>query len=704
MLRGYLDQLDVEPGSGLSVRLSDADQGPSVHVLRFSHSDPHPDGPGVLAQPQDWPVAQVRAVQEAAVRAGSFGIIPTCFAAADPALVFAAWILPTQLDDTSVIASWRSHAGPGRLLISAGRLAVTVGSRVLVRSEHMLRERLWHFVAVSISGPGGSVELAWGQRGRTGGPYSVTRDPVLAPAPSPGSPLVLGGTLREDGQPEAAFDGKISAPVLLRQPPDSIALMDIMNWGAGAALPRAGLLARWAFGDPEDLARIVDLSGNDRHGSLFNAPSLGVTGPPPIRNESLNPAPSRPPYQTVHFHRDDLDDCRWPETHLLEIPPDARSGFYTVRAASRGGQADLPFVVLPRRPAEVLLLAPTFTWQAYANLGRDPDVYPGLSHYALHSDGSPVFISTRRKPMPGIGPAARVEVDAVDAFLSADPADPGGVATHLMMADLYANYWLDRTGTDFGIITDGVLHDRGSAALEGCRTLVLSAHPEYWTGAMLDALEQFIDRGGSVMYLGGNGLYWVTSVHPTQPYLLEVRRWAGSQTSSAEPAELQHVFEHQPGGTWSDRGRPPDRLVGVGYAGFGYGDAIGYERTPASYTGQFSWVFEGVPGRTIGTEGLNMGGAVGFEFDRYDERIGPPECTVLATAAARDGSFFRNFEGGIGRAPDPEVRCDLTIRPTPGGGLVFSLGSITASGCLPVRNGDNDIARICTNVLLRTLT
>jgi N,N-dimethylformamidase len=704
MLRGYLDQLDVEPGSGLSVRLSDADQEPSAHVLRFSHSDPHPGGPGVLTEPQDWPVTQLQAVREAAVQAGSFGVIPTCFTAADPALVFAAWILPTQLDDTSVIAAWRSTAGPGRLLISAGRLAVTAGSRVLARSEHMLRERLWHFVAVSISGPGSSVELAWGQHGRTGGPYSVTRHPVLAPVPSPGSPLVLGGTLREDGQPEGAFDGKISAPVLLRQPPDSIALMDIMNWGADATLPRAGLLARWAFGDPGDLARIVDLTGNDHHGSLCNAPSLGVTGPPPIRNEAPPPGPSRPPYQTAHFHRDDLDDCRWPETHILEIPPDARSGFYTLRAASSGGQADLPFIVLPQRRAEVLLLAPTFTWQAYANLGRDPALYPGLSHYALHGDGSPVFISTRRKPMPGIGPAARVEVDAVDAFLSADPDDPAGMATHLLMADLYANYWLERTGTDFGVTTDGVLHARGTAALEGCRTLVLSAHPEYWTGAMLDALEQFIDQGGNVIYLGGNGLYWVTSVHPTQPHLLEVRRWGGSQTSSAEPMERYHVFEPQPGGTWSDRGRPPDRLVSVGYTGFGYGAAIAYERTAASYADGFSWVFEGVPGHTIGTEGLNTGGAVGFEFDRYDERTGPAGCTVLASAVASGGSYFRNFEGGIGRAPDPEVRCDLTIRRTPAGGLVFSLGSITASGCLPVREGDNDVARICTNVLRKTLT
>jgi len=699
MLRGYLDQLETEPGSSLSIRLSDADQDPAARVLRLSHSDPNPEGPGVLAELPGWPVTQLAPVREQAVRAGSFGLIPGCFTAGQP-LVFAAWILPTRTDETSVIAAWRSTAGPGRLLISGGRLAVAAGSRLLASSAHRLPERQWHFVAASITEPGASVQLAWGQHGRTGGPYSITRQAGPAPAPSPGSPLVLGGFIGGDGEPVAAFDGKISGPVILRQVPDPIALMDIMNWGAETVLTDAGLEARWAFGDHGELARIVDLSGHGRHGSLVNAPSLGVTGPAPIVGLATD---AGPPYATVHFHRDDLDDCGWQETHAVRIPPDARSGFYSVRAISRGGEVDLPFVVTPGKPAEVLLLAPTFTWQAYANLGRDPEIYPGLSHYALHGDGSAVYISTRLKPMPGIGPAARVEVDAVDSFLAADPDDPGGLGTHLLMADLYANYWLEQTGADFGVTTDGALHARGAAALDGCRTLVLSAHPEYWTGAMLDALEQFIDGGGNVIYLGGNGLYWVTSVHPARPHLLEVRRQAGSQTSSAEPGESDHVFEPQPGGTWNDAGRPADRLVCVGFAGFGYGTSIPYERTPASYTGEFSWVFDGVDSHAIGAEGLNMGGAVGFEFDRYDERKAPPGCTVLATAAAKDGDFFRNFEGGIGRAPDPEVRCDLTIRRTPAGGLVFSLGSITASGCLPVRGGDNDLARICTNVLRETL-
>ena len=93
---------------------------------------------------------------------------------------------------------------------------------------------------------------------------------------------MLGGFIGGDGEPVAAFDGKISGLVILRQAPDPIALMDIMNWGAETVLTDAGLEARWAFGDHGELARIVDLSGHGRHGSLVNAPSLGVTGPAPI--------------------------------------------------------------------------------------------------------------------------------------------------------------------------------------------------------------------------------------------------------------------------------------------------------------------------------------------------------------------------------------------------------------------------------------
>ena len=420
----------------------------------------------------------------------------------------------------------------------------------MVQAPHELHERQWCFVGVVVSE---QVSMAWGALGRTGGPYQLVAPGDGTWNPTATSPLLLGASLGHGGEHHPCFDGKIARPMLLGQAPDAVGLMDIMNFGRRAGVGDS-VLGRWGFGAADDFGRIVDLSGRGRHGLLVNAPSLGVLGPPDNGGANCEGPPSGPPFEAVHLHTDDLEDSAWPDTHVIEVPAEARSGLYALHVSSGTSEVHLPFVVRPRHQPPVLLLVPTYTWQAYANLGRDPLLYPGLSHYALHRDGSPVYITTRLKPAPATDPRARVEVDGVDSFISSDETASTADASHLLMADLYANWWLERTGVGYGALTDEDLHLGGVGALSGCRVLVLSAHPEYWTAEMLYALSAHLSQGGSVIYLGGNGLYWVTSVDPSRPHLLEVRRRAGSQTSAAPAGEDAHVFTPQPGGTWSGRG------------------------------------------------------------------------------------------------------------------------------------------------------
>ncbi len=655
-------------------------------------------------------MSPVSAVSEQATSTGSFGIIERCFTGQEHAAALTLWVQPTRLDERTVITSWLTAGGSLQLVIDDGRFAVQLAGdggragQTLLIAPHDLREWTWYFTAVGFDTELHSLLLAWGQAGRTGGPYVVTSKSGAFLRPVDGSALIMGGHMCRENDFRANMDGKVSAPALIRGNPDAIMLMDIMNFGAQIA-DEASVLGQWAFGPNGYPEQIHDLSGNGRHGRLVNAPSLGVTGPPAVitpDGPDVLATAGQSGYSTVHFHRDDLDDCGWPDTHELTIPGSASSGIYALRCRDEAGTADLPFVVEAEYAAPVLLIVPTFTWQAYANLGREPTAYPGLSHYALHRDGSPVYVSTRLKPMPTIEPGARLEVDSVDSF-AGETSDPGpaGIATHLLMADLYVNRWLETTGVPFGVVTDGTLHAHGASALAGCRTVVLSAHPEYWSAPMLDALESFIDGGGSVMYLGGNGLYWVTSVHPSKPHMLEVRRRAGSQTSAAPAGEERHVFDGRLGGTWRSCGRPPDALVNVGFAGFGWDTGVPYRRSVVHHG--FEWVFDGIDSDVLGRRGLNMGGAVAIEFDRHCASLAPPGTTVLATARPGQGAFFRSFEDGMGRAPDALVRCDMTIRRTQAGGLVFSLGSIAASGCLTAGDGQNDLARVCANVLLRTL-
>ena len=41
--------------------------------------------------------------------------------------------------------------------------------------------------------------------------------------------------------------------------------------------------------------------------------------------------------------------------------------------------------------------------------------------------------------------------------------------------------------------------------------LIVGTHPEYWSEQMYDRLQTFLDAGGSLLYLGGNGIYQVVS-------------------------------------------------------------------------------------------------------------------------------------------------------------------------------------------------
>lgn len=54
-----------------------------------------------------------------------------------------------------------------------------------------------------------------------------------------------------------------------------------------------------------------------------------------------------------------------------------------------------------------------------------------------------------------------------------------------------------------------------------------------------------------------------------------------------------------------------------------------------------------------------------------------------------------------GEAPHDLVGAEMVLMSTPGGGQVFSTGSITFCGSLPWNEFDNGVARILQNVLSR---
>jgi N,N-dimethylformamidase len=225
---------------------------------------------------------------------------------------------------------------------------------------------------------------------------------------------------------------------------------------------------------------------------------------------------------------------------------------------------------------------------------------------------------------------------------------------------------------------------------------------------MLDGVETYIQAGGRVMYMGGNGFYWIISYHPDKPHLLELRRGeSGSRAWQARPGEYFHSTTGERGGLWRNRARPPQKLVGVGFTAQGFDLSSYYRRLPDSFDPRASFIFEGVGGDDlIGDFGLVGGGAAGFELDRYDLLLGtPPDALLVASSEGHSDNYPHVVEEiffmfpGLAGTQDPAVRADMVYFANANGGAVFSTGSISWCGSLSHNAYDNNVSRITDNVL-----
>jgi N,N-dimethylformamidase len=427
-------------------------------------------------------------------------------------------------------------------------------------------------------------------------------------------------------------------------------------------------------------------------------------------------------YAAIHFHADDIYDFEWDTDFTFTIPRDMPSGVYVMRLECDGHEDAIPFFVSPargQRTADLCVLVSTFTYAVYGNHAR-PDYDPawkgrnvergayhynpaehpqyGLSTYNYHTDGSGICHASHRRPLFNLRPG----------FVTFGDADCSGLR-HLQ-ADSHLIAWLHAKGIEYDLITDHDLHTDGVAALKGYKAVTTATHPEYHTAETLNALRDYRDDGGNLMYLGGNGFYWRIAVHPENESLLEIRRAEdGIRAWAAEPGEYYNAFDGTYGGLWRRNGRAPQELVGIGFAAQGefFGDPYRRVSTDPDY----DWVFEGVEEDVFGDFGFSGHGAAGFELDHMDHRLGTPDNTVLlARSVTRENGFMlvpeeqlthlTNLTGG---AEHDALHADMIFAQYPNGGSVFATGSITFCGSLPWNNFDNDVSRLLQNVFARHL-
>ena len=722
---GYPDRYSVAPGEPIAFQIS-LEEGDSyaARIVRVVNGDSNPAGPGL-----DLPhlPSAVDGRYPGKIRradAGSYLVAEDVPALGqDSAFTFRALIWPTLLARPGQVlaAQWDAATQGGFMLaIDDGQLTLVVGDGLgSVRRTSLaarMLDRKWYDVTVTVDPRAGRFSL--GQTALQtdfGITDSGEREDALPLLPRPAAaPLYLAGAPEADGTIGGHFNGKIEAPAFLDE--------------------KQRIIAAWDFSDGIRTTQATDTGPFRRHGRLVNLPTRGMKGARWTgEHHSWQAAPRE--YAAVHFHEDDLYDAGWPADIVWTVPEDAKSGAYALHLTC--GETDaqamretyIPFFIRPPRRAakgsrpKLAVLAPTCSYMAYANHGEHitvrgverlmgrllhfghQDVYlydhPELCHslYDKHADGSGVCYSSRLRPNINCAPRYH-------SWLGGD-----GSSLYQYNADTHLFGWLAHHGFEYDIITDEDLHRDGYTLIQDYQVILTGSHPEYHSTAMWDAMKAWLDRGGRLMYMGGNGWYWRIAFHDELPGVIEVRRAEdGIRSWEAEPGEYYHSFSGEYGGLWRRCGRPPNVMAGIGFVAQGFDVSTYYRRAPDAENPRVRFIFDGVADEVIGDFGLIGGGAAGIELDCINRLLGSPP-NILRLASSEDHSplmllvneEFTATLPNLGGDQNERVRADLSFFETPSGGAVFATGSIAWIGSLPWNGYENNVSTITLNTLRRFL-
>ncbi|MBJ3776755.1 LamG domain-containing protein [Acuticoccus mangrovi] len=722
-LMAYAGETSVVAGGRVPLKVScrGAEEW-RLDVVRLHAPTTAPAPPGFRESPVASSAAGDYPARWQPIDIGSCAVLPAPVRGLE-AFSVSAFVWPTRLaaGRQAILSAWRDDREAGwSLEIDEGRPTLRIGNggeSVALTADGVLAERTWYFLAATFDGATGAMALyvrrLEGHRVQPGpGRADATATATVRPTPAADEMLVA--AWRGEGDRRGGFfDGKIERPRLAGRALDAEGLTALAAPRVPAGLADA-LIGAWDFSAEIPTDRVVDLGPNRLDGFVYNLPMRAATGVDwdgSVWDWRLDPAH----YGAIHFHSDDIYDAGWQTDVTIPVPADWPSGVYAARLTAGDAEWYVPFVVRPApgAAADTVFLLPTATYMAYANIrvrivspytdrliGRLTVVDPtdlmmfdqplGRSTYDTHADGSAVHYSSMRRPVTNFRPT---ESDL-------------GMAYNNFACDLLVIDWLEQHGP-FDVLTDEDLDADGLAALAGARVVVTGAHPEYYSKPMLDALAAFTRRGGRLMYLGGNGFYWHVVFRRDKPGAIELRRARQNIARwNPGPGQDHHSFNGAHGGLWRDLGRAPQAISGVGFVSQGFDRGEPYRRRPAAADPRAAFIFEGVEGDVFGDFGVMLGGAAGVEIDAVDPRRGtPPHALVVASSSGHTNVYEESEELFPNDPLDPEapdpVRADMVFFEVPGGGAVFSVGSIGYAGSLAHAGYDNPIARLTGNVLAR---
>jgi len=332
-----------------------------------------------------------------------------------------------------------------------------------------------------------------------------------------------------------------------------------------------------------------------------------------------------------------LNGAGWKTTNKFIIPNNWASGLYMIKLFDKKTEFFFSFIIKNKVSEKITILTPTNTWQAYNKWG-------GASFYKYD-------LNTKIK---------KTNVNILSLNRPNLSSSPFQKSNHLADQEIYFYQWINKNKYSYSTIDDLDLHNNYD--LSKTKALVINNHSEYWTENMLNNLQNYLSKGGNLINLSGNNLFWKSVISNNQ---IETIKYFGS-----------HSLKEEQSGMWRYLNKSESTILGSSY------DIRGY-KTYAPYKVKTSrhWTLKDTNlnyNSIFGLNNFNKKHASGYETNKIDS-LSPKNIELIA-------SGINSKNGGA----------DMTIYKNIYGGKVFSTGSISYCSCL---QSDSSCSKILTNVI-----
>jgi hypothetical protein len=365
------------------------------------------------------------------------------------------------------------------------------------------------------------------------------------------------------------------------------------------------------------------------------------------------------------------------------LPQSATPGIYAAELTTpSGGRYLAPFVVGPAaraRPKNIAVIANTTTWNAYNQWG-------GCSRDFLFEAGAgPGTVCELNFNRPVLDPPITGGVRAATGLTDRNPR----AFNQLVRAEVWILTWLDglalgHSQYQYDVFSDVDLH-HGISRLREYKVLVIQTLPEFWTDEMRNHLDEYLNTGGHLVFLGGRALYDRGTIADgrlrirTTP-ARDLFRWpsAAYPDGRSERAVLGLARERE------DLFGDPFK-TGQGYT---VGDAHPFLSTGTNL-GKGS-----ILGNVRGVN--NNMGAADWDLSWYQsggECLDAPHQLCAASHVTLSGLWLAGAAGGVASNGNSNI---VYRKTEAGNGWVFSIGSLSSGGVLAI---DHTLQRVVQNAL-----